>query len=250
MKKKSNFRALEPDLIVATLTSLQQRIAERFLDSGLTQVSRELTRIALESAKRTKEIARPNIALRCLFVLVVVLMAVAAAYLVVRVAMMLASATQEDAVLFQGLDAGVSLLIVFGGAAYFLFSLEGRLKRGKALAALHELRSIVHVIDMHQLTKDPSAYGAPRTSSSPDRPMSLFLLQRYLNYCSELLSLASKVAALYVQKDRDPVVIDAVGDIERLTTNLSTKIWQKINAVQDRTPGRPPSSDLGPYDVP
>jgi hypothetical protein len=39
------------------------------------------------------------------------------------------------------------------------------------------------------------------------------------------------VAALYADKLRDPVVIDAVGDIERLTTDLSQKIWQKINIL-------------------
>jgi hypothetical protein len=27
---------------------------------------------------------------------------------------------------------------------------------------------------------------------------------------------------------RDPVIVEAVGDIERLTTELSQKIWQKI----------------------
>ena len=37
----------------------------------------------------------------------------------------------------------------------FLFSLEGRLKRRTALRMLHRLRSIAHVVDMHQLTKDP-----------------------------------------------------------------------------------------------
>ena len=35
-----------------------------------------------------------------------------------------------------------------------------------------------------------------------------------------------------VQISNDPAVIDAVGDIERLTTNLSQKIWQKITLVE------------------
>jgi hypothetical protein len=99
---------------------------------------------------------------------------------------------------------------------------------------------------MHQLTKDPSAFGAPRTSSSPDRTMTVFQLLRYLGYCSELLSLSSKVAALYADKLRDPVVVDAVGDIERLTTDLSQKIWQKIELVQQRAPTRPATDALAP----
>jgi len=34
--------------------------------------------------------------------------------------------------------------------------------------------------------------------------------------------------ALYVQDSPDPVVLDAVNDVETLTTGLSSKIWQKI----------------------
>jgi len=66
------------------------------------------------------------------------------------------------------------------------------------------------------------------TASSPRRSMPRFELSRYLDYCSELLSLTSKVAALYVQDSQDPVVLDAVNDVETLTTGLSGKIWQKI----------------------
>jgi hypothetical protein len=154
--------------------------------------------------------------------------------------------SKELTSVMQGVDAGVSLLIVTGGAAYFLSTIEPRLRNDKALKGLHELRSIVHVIDMHQLTKDPSAFGAPRTSSSPDRHMSPFELQRYLSYCSELLSLTSKVAALYADKLRDPVVVEAVGDIERLTTELSQKMWQKIELMEERIHDGPAGPLLAP----
>ena len=62
-------------------------------------------------------------------------------------------------------------------------------------------------------------------------------LLRYLGYCSELLSLASKVAALYGDKLRDPAILDAVGDIERLTANMSQKIWQKVSMIQTHWTG-------------
>ena len=45
--------------------------------------------------------------------------------------------------------------IIIGAALFFLTTFETRIKRSKALDALEELRSISHVIDMHQLTKDP-----------------------------------------------------------------------------------------------
>lgn len=67
--------------------------------------------------------------------------------------------------------------------------------------------------------------------------MSEFELGRYLDYCAEALSLAGKIAALYAQSSRDPVVIASVNDIETLTSNMSAKIWQKINIVRDAAPG-------------
>ena len=58
--------------------------------------------------------------------------------------------------------------------------------------------------------------------------MTAFQLTRYLDYCSELLSIVGKLAALYAQSLPDSVVVAAVNDIETLTTGLSRKIWQKI----------------------
>ena len=58
--------------------------------------------------------------------------------------------------------------------------------------------------------------------------MTPFELSRYLDYSSEMLSLLSKTAALYVQHFNDPVTLSAVNDVEELTTGLSRKIWQKI----------------------
>ncbi len=135
---------------------------------------------------------------------------------------------------FQGIDAIMHLTVVVGAALFFAVSLDDRIKRQRALRDLHEFRSIAHVIDMHQLTKDPSivlGHYHP-TASSPKRIMNLFELTRYLDYCSEMLSLSGKLAALYAQSMPDPVVIDAVNDIEDLTANLSRKIWQKITILE------------------
>ena len=59
---------------------------------------------------------------------------------------------------------------------------------------------------MHQLTKDPSAVVsvAGKTASSPARTLSRFEVTRYLDYCSEMLSLTSKVAVLFAQGFPDP----------------------------------------------
>jgi len=60
--------------------------------------------------------------------------------------------------------------------------------------------------------------------------------QPQIGVCTELLSLSSKLAALHAQCVNDPVVLDAVNDIEVLASNLSNKIWQKI-VILDTMPG-------------
>ncbi len=86
---------------------------------------------------------------------------------------------------------------------------------------------------MHQLTKDPESYFAPQTSTgTKKRSMTPFELNRYLDYCSESLALISKIAALYVQGFQDPVLLDAVDDVEDLTAGFSRKIWQKITILE------------------
>jgi hypothetical protein len=96
----------------------------------------------------------------------------------------------------------------------------------------------VHIVDMHQLSKDPEHLLGPAmpTESSPRRSFTRFELARYLDYCSELLSLTSKLAALHVQYLDDEVVLDAVNDIETLAASLSNKIWQKIMILDIAVP--------------
>ena len=71
------------------------------------------------------------------------------------------------------------------------------------------LRSLIHVIDMHQLTKDPAALSADfkPTAHSPVRITNRQDLARYLDYCSEMLSITGKLAALFAQSVNDEVVV-------------------------------------------
>jgi hypothetical protein len=125
------------------------------------------------------------------------------------------------------------LLLVLGAGLVFLVSLEHRIKRNRTLAAIHELRSVAHIIDMHQLTKDPERLLKRWvvTEVSPESSLNQSELARYFDYCSEMLSLTSKVATLYVQDFNDEVALAAVNEVEAVTTGLSRKIWQKIMIV-------------------
>ena len=222
------FTTLDPNKTLETIETLYRRISERFPDSSLSKVCRSLYNIAGETRKRSKKIARPNYGLR-LFIGAIILISIGAiVYSTSTMQITLGKLTLAE--LVQAVEASINNLVLIGAAIFFLVTIETRIKRSRTLKALHELRSIAHVIDMHQLTKDPSrlSTSAMHTASSPKEKMTPFELIRYLDYCSEMLSLTGKVSALYAQNFHDNVVVSAVNDLETLTTGLSRKIWQKI----------------------
>jgi hypothetical protein len=229
------YSTIDPNRIVETLDQLEARISQRFPGVGLAKVCAELGGVGRRSSETAAAIARPAILSRCL-IAVVTTLGVAVLIYVTHALFQSKRISDDLFAMVQAIDAGVNLLVLTGATIYFLVSLEERGKRRRALTALNELRSFAHVIDMHQLTKDPMVLDGPKTAASPDRHMTPFELTRYLDYCSELLSLTAKIAALYAQSSADAVVIDAVSDLTTLTTNLSSKIWQKITLVQTSTP--------------
>jgi hypothetical protein len=222
------YRSLDSEKIVDTIGKLCRRIDERFPDSGLSRVCRELLTIAGESQQRSAWIAKPQKSLRVATWVLVIIMAAGLAVIFANAAW--PRGGFDLVALVQVSEAGLNITILLGAAALFLATVEVRIKRGRALKAIHELRALAHVIDMHQLTKDPERLlvRGKDTASSPKRTLSGPELIRYLDYCSEMLSLIGKLAALYVQKFNDPVALAAVNEVEELTTGLSRKIWQKI----------------------
>jgi hypothetical protein len=242
MAEPKPYRRLDAAQLVSSLTQLDARIRDRFPNAGLARVCQDLMTIARENTSRAAAIEKRD---GWLWTGIAALIALAIAGLVQLLRLVDFSKTSADSVytLVQGIDAMIHLVFVMGGLIFFLITMEDRLKRRRALKALNELRSIIHVIDMHQLTKEPASIlvgGAP-TQHSPKRTLTPFELGRYLDYCSEMLSLVAKVAVLYAQSQPDPVIVDAVSDIERLTTNLSQKIWQKIMLVHTGPGGYAPT---------
>lgn len=235
---------LDASEIVKTIERLHARIRDRFPDSGLSQVCAELCETAKTTTARVNELARPNYGLR-LLAAAAILLGIAAQIFAAEIIDWRRLFTHADpTVLTQSLDAAVNLLILAFGAIWFVLTLEQRLKRRHVLRDLYGFRALAHVIDMHQLTKDPTVLlSGHATPSSPQRPMSEFELSRYLDYCTEMLALIAKLAALYTGQIQDEAVIAAVNELEDLTSNLGRKIWQKImilsqldeRRVQNRT---------------
>jgi hypothetical protein len=232
------YRTINADEIVKTAASLRERIHARFPDSGLARVAGELLDVARETRERCRLISKPNVPLR-IAVGALVLLGIAGLSMVVA-NVRLSESFWDIENFVEGAEALVGDLVFVGVGIAFLVTIETRMKRKRALTAVNELRALAHIIDMHQLTKDPEMVMTeePPTSVSPARNMSAFELNRYLDYCSEMLAIVSKIGALYVQSFSDPQALGAVDEIESLTSGLSRKIWQKI-MILDRYVSHP-----------
>jgi hypothetical protein len=231
------YAELQPPRILETLTVLERRIEERFPGSGLSRIGTELRQRAEVAEVELTRLRRPIWALRITAALgILTTLAVAISLLVVGLRVLIR--VEDPTTLLTTTESAANEVILLVLAIAFLVSLETRVKRRAALRSLHRLRSIVHIVDMHQLTKDPKALLTPEraTASSPKRTYTRFELARYLDYCSELLSMTGKLAALHVQYLNDPVVLNAVNDVEVLGASLSNKVWQKIMILDVAAP--------------
>lgn len=195
-----------------------------------------------------KRVERPIWFLRALIWATILLIIIISVTIVVYI-IPYTTALSSWAEIIQTSEAGVTDLIFLAIALWFIASLESKAKRKAFLNSLHRLRSTAHVVDMHQLTKDPAqllamgtSFENKNTTSSLERSMSAYELSRYLDYCSDLLSLISKLAALHAQKENDGLILDAVNDVEQLANGLSAKIWQKLSMLDNDLLSKPNNS--------
>jgi hypothetical protein len=190
---------LDEKKLLLTIAKLEARIRERFPDASLAGVCQQLYLVARESTGIAQSITRPHWLLRLLQLggVITVLLLLGWQFSQVQWQAGIAASFSE---FMQGTEALVSELFFVGTAMVFLISLENRRKRNAVIAAVNRLRSIAHVIDMHQLTKDPTVWGDNNTPlrTSPTRIINPFLLVRYLDYCAEMLAITSKIGFIYI----------------------------------------------------
>ena len=237
----SDLDRLSGSEVRTTVDRLEERITARFPGRGIAALAARLGALVDEV-----EGTAPGINRQLRRARVVSRVAAALVLVATLVAMGLALRDATDDGVRRTIDwlplieTAINDLVFAAIALFFLYSIPERLQRGRSLALLHRLRSLAHVVDMHQLTKDPERFRAdfvatPRTVDPRLTPPEM---ERYLDYCSEMLSLVGKAAALVAEESRDAVVLDAVSGIETLTTSLSRKIWQKISLLS-RSSGQP-----------
>lgn len=231
MPVASRYNRLDARAVAATVESVRARIVARFPTRNLGNVATAVHVAALRAAGAGERPFHRRVARAVcgVLALAVVVGTAAAIVIVVRDAVDAAGGRASFDWL-PVIESAVNDVAFAAIATFFLLTVSQRLDRRAIVRELHGLRSLAHVIDMHQLTKDPE-----RVLSQPDPTDASVTdtlegaeLGRYLDYCSELLSLVAKTAALYSQESNDSLVLDTVSEIEGLTNGLSRKIWQKI----------------------
>lgn len=222
---------LDAQKIIKTVNILHLRIRDRFPNSSLHDVCLDLIEIGKQTQVTIDNIASPIWPMRAGAILLSSVMLGTIGWLVVAF-------DHDETITFEeGItiaEAGTNLAIFFAIAMFWLWTSELKMRRARVLRALNRLREIAHVIDMHQLTKDPDAafQRSVPTEHSPKRRMTPYQLDRYLDYCSEMLSLISKLGYLYVSKFDDQESSQSAAELESLCSGLSRKIWQKIMVLQ------------------
>lgn len=140
------FLNLDIDKTLDTIDLLGKRISERFPMSGLSGVCDELLGIARNSKQRMAWISKPNYYLRISIILILAIGLFAMFYSISY--MDISIRTIDIAEFVQVSEAAINDIVLIGAAIFFLTTIETRIKRARALDALHELRTIAHVIDI------------------------------------------------------------------------------------------------------
>lgn len=211
---KNKNRKLRPDKLIATSLELAKWIRLEFPKAHLSDVADDVYALTTEAVAKAKNIARPMYWLRALLTL-------AFAGLAGGVYWHYTNHTEQE---FMDLLHSLKPLGAFvGGAVLFVITLETRVKRWKALKAIHELQSVVHIIDMHQLGKDPIIEKFRDDPEEHDKK-----IDQYLHCCTAMISIASKIGQLYIDHFYDAAATTAVNEFEAVATGTTQKIWSKI----------------------
>ncbi len=231
----NSLEKLRAEPVLATARRLQERIGARFPDRGLCRVAGELVKLIeeVEASPVTSHRRLQLVRIWSRVVMVAVVLATASLIaLAIKDSVM--DGPDRSVEWLPLVESGINDLVFAAIAVWFLWSVPERLRRQAALSLLFRTRSLAHIVDMHQLTKDPerlrNSFRPTGKSAEPIR-LTQDELEHYLDYCSELLSLVAKAAALCAEESQDAVVLDTVSTVETLTVGMSREIWQKISIL-------------------
>lgn len=229
----SRFQRLSGEAVRTATRGLQSRIYQRFPQRSLWEVAGELVGLVeevIEGAGISRRRVRSSQVLSRLGILLVVLL-IGTALALSATSLWTHPGELGPMDWLPLIETVVNDLVFTGVAVFFLLAVPQRMERKRVLMLLHRLRSLAHVIDMHQLDKVPERL-ARRESRNDKEPLNREQMTHYLDYCTELLSLVGKAGALFGEDSTDGEVLDAVEGIETLTSDMARKVWQKVAILQ------------------
>ena len=152
--EQPSLERLSASAVQATVVRLSERIEARFPARGLARVAVELTRLAADVSVGAAG-ARSRLRWVRLASRVGVFLVVIATLAALVLAMQDAGRIDSSVAWLPLIESAINDLVFAAIAVFFLHALPNRLERGQLLGLLHRLRSLAHIVDMHQLTKDP-----------------------------------------------------------------------------------------------
>lgn len=225
------YREIDPTKLILTISKMADRVEEQFPSSGLSAVANEVAAVAEGTVARVAEIKKPRIGLRMGVGIMVLL--VLSGPLLFSLVLSFSEEVTNLGDFLEATDAGLHMLLVLAGGIFFLVGMENRMRRNQALDAIAEFRSLAHLVDLHQINKDPGLDSLKPPEDDKRTVRSDEALASYLDFSGDLLSIVGKLAAYYAQNLSDRVVLDAVNEIETLTSSLSNKLWLKILVLRE-----------------
>ena len=152
MRRREEKLRLQEDRIVDTVARLQRRISDRFPGSSLASLCGDLREVAEQASERSAWIGNPIRSLRVAgYTTAFVLITFFFGFVVYE--LQPAPNVQRDVTskveltdLISAIEAGINIIILLALAMWFFVGLETRIKRRRAIAAVHELRSLSNVI--------------------------------------------------------------------------------------------------------
>jgi fumarate reductase subunit D len=150
------YRTLDSKLIIETAERLEKRVADRFPDAGLRGVAIELVSLSRDLAKAAKALEAPIWWLRGIIISAIAAGALMFLFVGTILPLGRISGSHDAIQSVQGIESSINVVILAVLGFLALIRTEERIKRRRVFRKLHGLRSLIHVIDMHQLTKDPA----------------------------------------------------------------------------------------------
>lgn len=217
---------VDHDVLINHIKTLSSRINDRFPNSSLNQYTSDFYIFSTRFRDKTCKIHKTSerFLIGKIFLICISIFATGKLFYTVNL-------NQDLTSFISQLDAVCNIIVVFSALFFTLYSLDKSYSRNKISQLLIELKNFVHVADMHQINKDPNHLKDDyiKTENSPSKKLNKFELQRYLDYTSECISLASKLSCIILDYfPNDQEISLRINQFNIMCDGITTNIWQKI----------------------